>query len=60
METLLKPYHFALSSLLLCGGECRKDYITLAVNQRALWGVITPAVHVTVLECLFKTCHPLF
>ena len=25
-------------------GECWKDYITLAANQRALWGVMTPAV----------------
>jgi len=41
-------------------GECRKDYITLAVNQRALWSVIAPAVHGTVLDCLFNTCHPLF
>jgi len=31
-------------AVLTSWGECRKDYITLAVNQRALWSVIAPAV----------------
>ena len=35
-------------------GECRKDYIILAVNQWGSWSVMTPTVCNTVLETAFQ------
>ncbi len=41
------------------GGECRKDYITLAANQRASWSVMTPAVE-RPCSIVFPILSPLF
>ncbi len=39
-------------------GECRKDYITLAANQRASWSVMTPVV-ATPCSIVFSILSPL-